>query len=57
MRRSDACEAMGADRAGKRKNGLGGPRKSLIRLDLDKEIQAFPLVILGWVLLDLAQFG
>jgi hypothetical protein len=28
---------MRADRAGKRKNALGGPRKSLIRLDSDKE--------------------
>jgi hypothetical protein len=48
---------MRADRAGKRKNTLGGPRKSLTRLDSDKEIQAFPLVGFGRALLDLAQFG
>jgi hypothetical protein len=48
---------MRANRGGKRKNALGGPRKSLIRLDSDKEIQAFPLVGLGWILLNLAQFG
>jgi hypothetical protein len=36
------------------KNAFGGPRKSLIRLKTDKEIQAFPL---GWASLDLAQFG
>jgi hypothetical protein len=48
---------MRADRAGKRKNALGGPRKSLIRLVSDKEIQAFPLIIFGLAWLDLAQFG
>jgi hypothetical protein len=30
---------MRASRRGKRKNTLGGPRKSLIRLDSDKEIK------------------
>src|SRR5271170_1969860 len=48
---------MRANRAGKRKNALGGPRKSLIRLDSDKEIQASPLVGFGGAWLDLAQFG
>src|SRR5271155_2450205 len=48
---------MPANRAGERKNALGGPRKSLIRLDSDKEIQAFPLVGFGRAWLDLAQFG
>jgi hypothetical protein len=48
---------MRANRAGKRKNALGGPRKSLIRLDSDKENPSFPLVGFGWALLDLAQFG
>ena len=41
-RRLDAREAMRAKGTGKRKNALGGPRKSLIRLDSAKEIQAFP---------------
>jgi hypothetical protein len=48
---------MRANRAGKRKNALRGPRKSLIRLDSDKENPSFPLVGFGQVLLDLAQFG
>jgi hypothetical protein len=48
---------MRANRAGKRKNALGGPHKSLIWLDSDKQIQAFPLVGFGRALLDLAQFG
>ena len=56
-RRSDAREPMRANRAAKEKLPLGGPRKSLIRLDSDKEIQAFPLVGFGWAWLDLAQFG
>jgi hypothetical protein len=47
-------EAMRANRAGKRKNTVGGPRKSLIRLDSDKEN---PSSSLGWAWLDLAQFG
>jgi hypothetical protein len=50
-------EAMRANRAGKGKNALGGPSKSLITLDSDKEIQAFPLVGFGRAWLDLAQFG
>jgi hypothetical protein len=29
----------------------------LITLDSDKEIQAFPLVGFGWILLNFAQFG
>ena len=56
-RRSGAREALPATRTGKRKNALGGPGKSLIRLDSDKEIQAFPLVGFGLIWLDLAQFG
>ena len=58
-RRSHAREAMRANRGGKRKNALTprGPRKSLIRLNLDKEIQASPLVGFGRAWLDLAQFG
>ena len=43
-RRLDAREPMRAKGTSKRKNALGGPRKSLIRLNSDKEIQAFPLV-------------
>jgi len=50
-------EAMRANRAGERKNALGGPRKSLITLDSDKQIQAFPLVGFGRAWPDLAQFG
>jgi hypothetical protein len=33
--------AMRAKGTGKRKNALGGPRKSLIRLDSDKEMAIF----------------
>ena len=44
-------------RGGKRKYALGGRRKPLKRLDPDKEIQAFPLVVLGQAWLDLARFG
>jgi hypothetical protein len=40
-----------------KKNALGGQRKSLIRLKTDKEIQAFPWLRPGWVLIDLAKFG
>jgi hypothetical protein len=41
----------------KRPKGPGGRRKSLKRLDPDKEIKAFPLVFLGRALVDLARFG
>jgi hypothetical protein len=37
----DARGAMRAKETGKRKNALGGPRKSLIRLDSDKENPSF----------------
>jgi hypothetical protein len=56
-RRRDAREAMRAKGTGKRKNALGGPHKSLIRLDSDKENPSLSLVGFGRVLLDLAQFG
>jgi hypothetical protein len=49
---------------GQRKKALGGQRKSLKRLDSDKEIQGNPSVFLGfiwlglgWILLDLGEFG
>jgi hypothetical protein len=47
---------MRAKGTGKRKNALGGPRKSLIRLNSDK-IQALSLAGFGWIWLNLAQFG
>jgi hypothetical protein len=63
-RRLDARWALRANRAGKRKNALGGPRKSLIRLDSDKENPSLSfdwlwpgLAGFGWIWLDLAGFG
>jgi hypothetical protein len=53
-RRLDARAPTRANRERKIKNGLGGPRKSLIRPDSDKEIQAFSL---GWAWLDFDGFG
>ena len=54
----------GGNGGGERKNATGGPRKSLIRLDSAKEIQAYSLGWiwpgLGWIWsiwLDLAKFG
>ena len=48
----------------RKKNRLGGQRKPLKRLDSDKRIQGNPSLFLGfislslgWILLDLAQFG
>jgi len=55
---------MAGTRASKRKKAPRGQRKSLKRLDSDKEIQGNPSVFLGfiwlglgWILLDLAKFG
>jgi hypothetical protein len=57
-------EAMRANRTGKRKNTLGGRRKSLITLDSDKENPSLSfdwlwpgLAGFCWILLNLAKFG
>jgi hypothetical protein len=58
-RSGDPSRARRCGRTGraKEKTRWGGPRKPLIRLDSDKEIQAFPLVRFGRASLNLAQFG
>jgi hypothetical protein len=52
----DEIARAGAE-GGERKNALGGPRKSLKRLEPDKESKLIPLLSFGRAWLDLARFG